>query len=92
MKLQMDGTLNYGRYSHDRITAKRIRRDKSSYNTYLYKGLPPQPVCTVSLAAIKAAIFPAKTDYLYFVKTKEGKHTYSRYYSTHRRNIRDATN
>jgi UPF0755 protein len=60
MKLQLDGSLNYGKYSHTKITAKRLREDKSRYNTYLYKGLPPQPVCNVSMDAIKAAIFPAK--------------------------------
>jgi len=91
MKLQMDGTLNYGKYSHIRITAKRIRNDTSQYNTYKYKGLPPFPVCNVELAAIKAAIFPAETDYLYFMKGKKGTHNFSRYYSTHLSNIRSAT-
>ncbi|MEJ2467609.1 MAG: endolytic transglycosylase MltG [Campylobacterales bacterium] len=87
MKLQMDGTLNYGAYSHERITARRIRTDKSAYNTYLYKGLPPEPVCNVGFDAIKAAIFPAKTDYLYFTKGADGRHKFTRYYSTHKRNI-----
>jgi UPF0755 protein len=91
MKLQMDGTLNYGRYSHTKITSKRIKEDISRYNTYRYKGLPPLPVCNVGIDAIKAAIFPAKSNYLYFVRTKEGKHKYTRYYSTHRRNIANAT-
>ena len=91
MKLQMDGTLNYGKYSHQRITPKRIRNDKSHYNTYMYRGLPPLPVCNVELTAIKAAIFPAKTDYLYFMKGKNGTHNFSRYYSTHLRNIRSVT-
>ena len=91
MKLQMDGTLNYGKYSHEKVTAKRIRNDKSPYNTYIYKGLPPYPVCNVGFDAIKAAIFPAQTDYLYFVKSKDGTHKFSRYYSTHLRNIRGAT-
>jgi len=91
MKLQMDGTLNYGRYSHQKVTAKRIRSDKSHYNTYKHRGLPPLPVCNVELTAIKAAIFPAKTDYLYFMKGKKGTHDFSRYYSTHLRNIRSAT-
>ena len=36
MRLQMDGTLNYGKYSHMRVTPKRIREDKSIYNTYNY--------------------------------------------------------
>lgn len=87
MKLQMDGTLNYGPYSHIAVTAKRIRTDRSQYNTYLYKGIPPEPVCNVGFDAIRAAIFPAKTDYLYFTKGADGTHRFSRYYSTHKRNI-----
>ena len=91
MKLQMDGALNYGKYSHIKITSKRIRTDKTAYNTYKYKGIPDDPVCNVSLPAIRAAIFPAKTDYLYFMKNKQGKHDFTRYYSTHIRNIKRAT-
>jgi len=91
MKLQMDGTLNYGKYSHIKITPKRIREDISIYNTYIYSGVPNIPVCNVSFDAIRAAIFPAKTDYLYFMKSKSGKHDFSRYYSTHLRNIKRAT-
>jgi UPF0755 protein len=87
MKLQMDGTLNYGRYSHQKITPSRIKSDDTQYNTYKYAGLPPLPVCNVELSAIKAAIFPAKTDYLYFMKGKKGTHDFTRYYSTHLRNI-----
>jgi len=91
MKLQMDGTLNYGKYSHRKVTPKRIREDKSIYNTYIHKGVPKIPVCTVSIDAIKAAIFPAKTPYLYFMKNKEGTHDFTRYYSTHLTNIKRAT-
>lgn len=91
MKLQMDGTLNYGKYSHIKITHDRIQEDKSSYNTYLNQGLPKYPVCNVSFDAIKAAIFPAKTSYLYFVKGKDGRHSFSCNYSTHIKNINNAT-
>ena len=91
MKLQMDGTLNYGKYSHIKITSHRIKTDNSRYNTYKYKGLPPLPVCNVGTEALKAAIFPKKTDYLYFMKAKNGTHNFTRYYSTHIKNIRNAT-
>ncbi len=70
MKLQMDGTLNYGLHSHAKITPERIRTDESHYNTYKFSGLPKEAVCNVSLDAIKAAISPAKTDYLYFMRDK----------------------
>ena len=91
MKLQMDGTLNYGKYSHIKITPKRIREDFSSFNTYKHKGVPKVPVCNVSFNAMRAAIFPAKTNYLYFMKNKNGKHDFTRYYSTHLENIKHAT-
>ncbi|HEY9203650.1 MAG TPA: endolytic transglycosylase MltG [Sulfurimonas sp.] len=91
MKLQMDGTLNYGQYSHVRVTSKMIKEDRSMYNTYLHSGIPTAPVCNVSFDAIKAAIFPAQSDFLYFVKTKSGEHTFSRNYSTHLTNIKRAT-
>ncbi len=88
MYLQMDGTLNYGKYSHVKVTAKRIKEDKSSYNTYKSKGIPSHPVSAVSIDAIKAAIFPSKTKYLYFVKNeKTGAHRFSTTYNAHVQNI-----
>ncbi len=88
MKLQMDGSLKYGLYSHKKITASRIRNDNSPYNTYKIKGVPKDPICSISLTALKAAIFPANNNYLYFVKGKDGKHIFSKNYKTHLRNIK----
>ncbi len=86
--LQMDGTLNYAQYSHTKVTHKRIQEDKSAFNTYRHKGLPPYPVCTVSLEAIKAALRPARTKYLYFVKGANGRHIFSSTYKNHLKNIK----
>lgn len=91
MKLQMDGSLNYGKYSHVKVTPKRIKEDNSIYNTYKHRGVPEIPICTVSFEAIRAAVFPAKTSYLYFMKSKSGTHNFTRNYSTHLRNIKRAT-
>jgi len=88
MKLQMDGTLNYGEYSHIKVTPARIKEDTSSYNTYLHKGLPPHAIGSVSKEAIFAAIFPKNTNYLYFVKNKKGEHTFSQTYENHLENIK----
>ena len=89
MKLQMDGTLNYSKYSHTKITPKMIKEDKSEYNTYKNKGLPDNPVCAVEFEAIKAAIFPAKTDYLYFVKSpNDNTHLFSSSYKKHKKHIK----
>lgn len=88
MALQMDGTLNYGKYSHIKITAKRIKEDISSYNSYKNRGIPANPICAVSLSAIKAAIFPDKTSYLYFVKDERtGLHNFTSNYNDHVRKI-----
>jgi len=88
MKLQMDGTLNYGKFSHIRVSAKKIRKDKSKFNTYMYAGLPPYPVCAVSKEAIMAALNPANVSYLYFVKGKNGKHIFTKSYKEHLKNIK----
>jgi len=90
MPLQMDGTLNYGKYSHIKVTAKRIKEDTSPFNTYKNKGFPPYPVSSVSKVAIKAALHPASTDYLYFVKNRQGTHDFSRTYKSHVNNINKA--
>jgi UPF0755 protein len=87
MKLQMDGTLNYGKFSHTKVTPKRIKEDISPYNTYAHYGLPENPVCAVSKEAIKAALKPDETKYLYFVKGENGQHLFTETYSEHLKNI-----
>ncbi len=88
MRLQMDGTLNYGKYSHIKVTPKRIKEDKTTYNTYKKRGLPDYPVCSVSIAAIKAAISPLTTEYLYFMKNKQGTHDFTKSYKSHLKNVK----
>ncbi|PSM52727.1 YceG-like protein [Campylobacter blaseri] len=84
MPLQMDGSLNYGKYSNIKITSDRIKNDTSRYNTYIHKGLPPAPVCLISIDAIKAALNPDKTKYLYFMRDKKtGEHVFTKTYKEH---------
>ena len=88
MKLQMDGTLNYGEYSNTVVTADRIRDDNTTYNTYKNPSLPSDPVCAVSLDAIKAGIFPVKSDYIYFVRdNRTGLHKFASTFEQHQINI-----
>ncbi|CAM3611577.1 endolytic transglycosylase MltG [Helicobacter ganmani] len=87
MRLQMDGTLNYGKYSHTKITPEMIRNDTTSYNTYRYDGIPKAPIGSVSFKAIQAAIFPANVDYLYFVRNKNGVHSFTKNYDEHLKNF-----
>lgn len=88
MPLQMDGSLNYGKYSHQKVTPGRIREDNSLLNTYKYKGIPPIPAGSVSFDALKSALYPANVSYLYFVRTSEGKHHFSNTYQEHRENFK----
>ncbi len=88
MRLQMDGTLNYGKYSHIKITPKRIKTDTSRFNTYKHKGLPLSPIGSVSFNAIRAAMKPAKTKYLYFMKNAQGTHDFTSTLKEHRANIK----
>ena len=57
----------------------------SAYNTYLYKGLPPTPICNPDLNSLTATAFPKKTDYLYFRASCDGtgSHIFSRTYQQH---------
>jgi UPF0755 protein len=52
-------------------------QDESPYNTYRHSGLPPGPICNPGIAALKAAIHPAATDYVYFVADAQGHSRFS---------------
>lgn len=84
----MDSTLNYGKYSHTVITPERIKEEKSLFNTYKYKGLPPHALGTMSIDALKAASKSQKGDYLYFMLNKEGKHDFTQTYEEHLKNVK----
>jgi UPF0755 protein len=88
MKLQLDATLNYGPYAHAPVTPERIRTDASAFNTYKHTGLPPEPIGSVSRAALHAAMQPAQTNDLYFVRNPKGWHTFSKTYAEHLEKIR----
>jgi UPF0755 protein len=61
----------------------------SPYNTYKYAGLPPGPIANPGASALKAAMNPARTDYLYFVAegNGSGRHRFSSTYEQHEKNV-----
>lgn len=53
------------------------KSDDDRYDTYKIKGLPPGPLCSPGIDAIKAALYPTENSpYLYFVTDKDGKFYY----------------
>ena len=89
MRLQMDGTLNYGKYSHTKVSSKQIKEDTTSFNTYKKRGIPQKSISSISKDALYAAIHPADTPYLYFVRNKKTKkHIFSKTYKAHLKNIK----
>jgi UPF0755 protein len=68
------------------IYASDLKLD-SPYNTYLHTGLPPGPICNPGVAALKAAIAPAATSYLYFVADAQGHSRFATTLEEHARNV-----
>ena len=61
-----------------------------AYNSYVCYGLPAGAICNPGMDAIKAALYPAETDYYYFISDKEGEFHYARTLAEHEQNIIDA--
>ncbi len=59
----------------------------SPYNTYVYPGLPPGPICSPAIASLIAAATPVDTPYLYFVSRNDGTHVFARTLAEHNRNV-----
>lgn len=86
MRLQSDATLNYiTRSGRSRMTASDLENE-SPYNTYKYAGLPPGPIGNPGKASLDAALYPAKTDYWYFLTDAEGRTYFARTLEEHRWN------
>lgn len=87
--LQVDATLVYIRNQKsetrnrvDKISLADIKLD-SPYNTYKYKGLPKGPIANLGMSAIRAALYPKKSPYLYYLSTPEGRIIFSRTLEEH---------
>jgi len=80
MKLATDPTVIYAAMLGNRWRGTIYESDLQSdspYNTYKHKGLPPGPIASPGLAALQAAMKPARTDYLYFVADAQGHSRFS---------------
>lgn len=94
MPLQVDATLQYalGYQPFEKSWWKKELTDEdkkinSPYNTYTNTGLPPGPIANPGLAAMKAAIYPTATDYLYYIHDKTGAVHFAKTVEEHNANI-----
>jgi UPF0755 protein len=88
MRLQTDPTVIYGMglQFNGNIRKKDLLTD-TPYNTYTRSGLPPTPIAMPGIAAIEAALHPAKTKALYFVGKGDGSHAFSNDLNEHNRAV-----
>lgn len=77
-RLESCATVEFALGEHKkRLTNADLQVD-SPFNTYRHRGLPPGPIGNPGQAAILATLYPAETDYLYFVARGDGTHIFSR--------------
>jgi UPF0755 protein len=94
MYLQSDPTAQYalgyqedsGQWWKIPMSLEEDMQVDSPYNTYLYPGLPPGPICSPGLASIQAVLEPADTTYLFFFSKFDGSHAFAETYEEHLRN------
>ena len=77
MRLQADPTIQYIIPDAPRRLLNRDLKIESPYNTYLNNGLPPGPINSPGKNSLLAALYPEENDFLYFVATGDGYHTFS---------------
>ncbi len=88
MRLQADPTVVYALGRRRRLY-ERDYQTPSPYNTYLIDGLPPGPIGAPTEASMEAALYPARSQFLYFVARPDGQHVFSLTYAEHLRTIRE---
>ncbi len=73
MALAVDSSIIYaskleGKWRNDGKVYKSDVERRSPYNTRLHAGLPPGPIAAPGKSSLEAALYPATTDYLYYVR------------------------
>lgn len=88
MRLETDPTVIYGITDFDGNLTRKHLRTPTPYNTYMIKGLPPGPIASPGHAALEAALYPAETDYLFFVARRDRTHQFSSNLQDHQKAVR----
>ena len=87
MPLQADPTIIYGLKKYNGNISKEDIRNPHPWNTYVHPGLPKRPIANPGAASINAALYPAETDYLFFVARNNGSHHFSSTLAEHNRMV-----
>lgn len=88
MRLESDPTVIYGIEDFKGNLTHEHLKEETRYNTYRIRGLPPGPITNPGHASIQAALYPAESDYLYFVSKKDNTHQFSTNIQDHNRAVR----
>ncbi len=87
MRLESDPTVIYGIDNFDGNLTRKHLQTKTPYNTYTSAGLPAGPIASPGKMALKAALYPADTDYLFFVSKNDTTHKFSKTMAEHNRAV-----
>ena len=90
MRLECDPTVVYALIQDGSYRGRLLLVDlefDSPYNTYRYPSLPPGAISNPGYQSMLAAVRPAETDYIFFVRTEGGRHAFSRTLAEHNRAV-----
>lgn len=89
MPLQSCATLQYIYKDYQFTFTESQKAIDNPYNTYKYPGLPAGPISNFRASALKAALYPDDTDYLYFCTKNDGTgaNAFAKSYKEHQKNI-----
>jgi UPF0755 protein len=88
MRLESDPSVIYGIRDFNGNLTRKDLGEATPYNTYVINGLPSGPIANPGEESIKAVLYPADTDYLYFVSKNNGSHHFSKTLREHNRAVK----
>lgn len=81
--LQIDATIQYALEERKEVLSNADKAIISPYNTYTNAGLPAGPIANPGINSIRAALYPADTDYYFYALGNDGVHKFSKTYYEH---------
>lgn len=81
--LQIDATIQYALGERKEVLSDADKYVISPYNTYTNAGLPAGPIANPGINSIRAALYPADTDYYFYALGTDGVHHFSTTYYEH---------